>query len=86
VARAHDLAHPAEQSAHPVEDELALDRVALDHLELGLGECGRLVQDLLGDRDLAHVVEHGGELELLTSLEIDAQPVGNLAHEVDDRA
>ena len=65
VAGADDLADARHQAADAVEQQLALDRVRLDQLELLVGELGRLVQDLLGDRDLADVVEQRGELELL---------------------
>ena len=73
VTGAHDLADAREQAADPIEHELTLDRVVLDHLELALGERRRLVEDLLGDRDLADVVEHRGELELLPLVRLDAR-------------
>ena len=51
-----------------------------------VGELGRLVEDLLRDRDLADVVEQGRELELLAARRVDAQLVGHRVDELDDRA
>ena len=85
VARAHDLAHSAEQPANTVEHELTLDRVVLDDLELRSRECGRLVQDFLGNRDLPDVVQHRRELQLLALVGGDPELVCDGIDEVNDR-
>ncbi len=56
VRAADDLADVAHEPADSREHPLALDRVRTNHLPLGLVERARLVDDLLGDRDLADVV------------------------------
>ena len=85
VARAHDLADPPEESANTVEHELPLDRVVLDDLELRGRECGRLVQDFLGNRDLPDVVQHRRELQLLALVGGDPELVGDGIDQVNDR-
>ena len=55
---AHDRAHAREELDRS-EDLLADDRVALHDLALGVVERALLVEDRLGDRDLADVVEDG---------------------------
>ena len=68
---------------HPVGDRVdaeALEhaeadlRVALEHEPLGLGERAGLAQDLLGDRELAEVVQAAGEACQLDLLAIDPEP------------
>ena len=44
-----------------LEDDLADARVLDDGPPLGRGQRRRLVEDLLGDGDLADVVEQGGD-------------------------
>ena len=86
VARADHLADPTQEASNPIEHELPLDRVRLHDLELRVGEGRRLVQDLLGNGDLADVVEQRGELDLLAVLLPDPELVGHRVHQVDDRA
>ena len=54
---ADDHADITHEAADAVEHPLALDRVCLDDPELVLGELAGLVDDLLGHRDLADVVQ-----------------------------
>ena len=60
----------AEALEHPVADL----RVALEHHPLRLGERARLAQDLLRDRELAEVVQAGGEAGQLDLLVGEAEP------------
>ena len=66
-----------------IENELALDRVALDDLELTLSQRRRLVQDLLGDGDFSDVVQHGCELEFPAIPLGDPQLVGHGIHQLE---
>ena len=50
-----------EQAAGLVEDDLADPRMLPDEVPLSRGERARLLQDLLGHRDLADVVEEGSD-------------------------
>jgi hypothetical protein len=75
VTRAHDDAHATEQAADLGQHAVALDRVGLDDGELLLRQRTALVDDLVVDRDLAHVVQQGGELELDPVLALDAELV-----------
>ena len=68
VVRADDQTDVAHEAADAVEHLLALDRVGLDQLPLVRVELAGLVDDLLGDRDLAHVVQQGCELEVAALL------------------
>jgi hypothetical protein len=54
---AHDQADVVHEAADGIEHLLALDGVRLDDLPLAVIELVRLVDDLLGDRDLADVVQ-----------------------------
>ncbi len=64
VAGADDLADLAEQAADAVQEPLALDRVALDDLELLGRERAGLVDDLVRDSELADVVQQRRELRV----------------------
>ena len=57
-----------EDAADPLQHPLALDRVLAHHLPLGVVERAFLVDDLVGDGDLADVVEEGGELDVAALL------------------
>ena len=69
----------AEALEHPEADL----RMALEHHPLGIGERARLAQDLLGDGELAEVVQARGEPGQLDQLGVGAQlerdPRGELA-------
>src|SRR2546430_369691 len=45
------------------QDAGAENRVLLDDIELGTGQRARLAQDIVGDPDLADVVQEGAEAE-----------------------
>ena len=49
-----------------------------------VGQCGRLVQDFLGNRDLPDVVQHRRELQLLALVGGDPELVGDGIDQVDD--
>ena len=66
------------------EDGLAADGVLLDQRELLVGQLARLVQDALGDGDLADVVEDRGQLEVAELLLAEAHLGGDLQREVGD--
>ena len=57
------VAHPARLDSHVggLDDVVAEQRVALHLLVLGVGELGRLVEDRVGDPDLADVVQQAGQ-------------------------
>jgi len=82
VAGANDLAHAAKQSSDAVEHVLAFDGVGFHQRKLFVTELGGLVENLLGDRNLAYVMEHRGELELLPSLGLHTQLIGDGIDEV----
>jgi len=86
VARPDYLPDPTQQPTDAVEHELALDRVRLHDLELARGEGRRLVEDLLRDRDLADVMEHRGELELLAPRRVELELVRDCVDELNDGA
>ena len=83
VAGAHDAGHAGELGGG-ADDALADDRVLAHVLPLVLGELARGVQDRVGDRDLADVVQRGGaaDLEQLGVVEAELAPDG--ADEVGD--
>ena len=58
----------AEALEHPEADL----RVALEHEALGLCQRRRLAEDLLGDRELAEVVQRAGEPDQLDQLRVGA--------------
>ena len=68
VVGADDDADLAHEAADALEHLLALDGVGLDDRPLVGVELAGLVDDLLGDRDLADVVEERGELEVAPAL------------------
>jgi len=86
VAGANYLSNPAEHASDPVEHVLALDRVGLDDLELVVAEPCGLVENLLGYRDLADVVQHGRELQLLPGFGLDSHLVGDGIDQLHHRA
>ena len=51
-----------------LEDDLPDARMLADRLPLVVGEGGRLVQDLLGDRDLSEVVQERSDSDALDLL------------------
>jgi len=63
VVRAHDGLGLAEE-VDVAQDLHADDRVALHQRPLGLGQRVRLVEDRVGDGDLADVVQQEAELDL----------------------
>ena len=70
----------AEALEHPVADL----RVALEHEPLRLRERAGLAQDLLGDRELAEVVEARREASELDVLLAEAEPDGDPRRELGD--
>ena len=78
---------------HPVGDRVdaeALEhaeadlRMALEHEPLGVRERAGLAQDLLGDRQLAEVVQACGQSRQLDLLVVEAEPRGEPRREVGD--
>ena len=72
VVRAHDQAYVAHEAADAVEHSLPLDRVGLDDGPLGRIELAGLVDDLLGDGDLADVVQERAELQVAALGRVEA--------------
>ena len=64
MVRADDHPDIAHEAADALEHALALDRVPPDDRPLVLVERSRLVDDLVGNRDLADVVQQRRELEV----------------------
>ena len=62
MARAHDPADLAQETAHLVQHPLAFDRVTVDHRPLLSRQGSRLVDDLVRHAHLADVVQKRGEL------------------------
>ena len=83
MVAAHDLPHLAHEAAHPPQHPLALDRVGLDDLPLARVELARLVDDLLGDRDLADVVQQRGKFHVSPSLQVEPESLGDVEREPD---
>ena len=73
-----------EHAADALEHLLAVDRMALDELELLVGELARLVDDLVGHADLADVVQQRGELEVAPVARVEAEGVADRERERDD--
>ena len=83
VARADDRHDPGE-SLDRGEDPLADDRVSPHQLPLLVVERRGLVEDRLGDPDLADVVEQRSELDRLEEVVAEAEPARHLDGEVRD--
>ena len=64
VVGAHDQPDVVHEAPDPVEHLLALEGVGLDQLPLVGVELAGLVDDRLGDRDLADVVQERAEFEV----------------------
>ena len=83
VRGAHDPRH-GPQGRRGVEDPLAQDRVLVHELPLGRVEIGGLLQDGVGDADLADVVQLGRAGDLVDLLAVHAEPPrdgdGELSH------
>src|SRR2546430_636166 len=63
------------QALERLADPLADDRVLVHHHPLLVGEPARLVEDLVGDADLADVVQHAALAERLLGVLVEpAQP------------
>src|SRR6185312_167560 len=84
VAGAHDGPHPAEQAAHLLEHALALDRVRVDDRPLLDRQLAGLVDDLLGDPDLADVVEERDELDVSALPRLEPELVRDGDCQLDD--
>ena len=86
VRRAHDRRHALERG-RGLQDALADDRVAAHELPLGVVQRARLVEDRVGDGDLAHVVQLRRLAQVLELLGRQAEPLadreGELRHAVD---
>jgi hypothetical protein len=76
----------AGEELHRREDLLPDDRVALHHRALVGGERARLVEDRLGHRDLADVVEDRGEPQVAQLLLAEPEPPADGLGLVGDRA
>ena len=76
MARAHERGDRA-QRRRGGDDALADDRVAADELPLGVVERGGLVEDRVGDRDLADVVQRGGVADVVDLLLVEPQAAGD---------
>ena len=86
MAGADETPDIAEQAPDAIQHALALDRVRIDDRPLLRGQCGRLVDDLRGDPDLAHVVQEGRELGAPPLARRQAEAVGHREREQDDLA
>ncbi len=86
VRGADDLADFGKRAAHPVEHRLALDRVAMHDLPLGVVERAGLVDDLLRHRDLADVVKKRRELDVAALVRVEAELVGDGERKLDHAA
>ncbi len=84
VRRAHDDADVAQQAADLVEHPLALDRVRAHQRPLRVVQRPRLVDDRVGDDDLADVVQQRAQLGRLAHVLVDAEPLRDLHREPDD--
>ena len=84
VRGAHDEPDAAEQPADAVEHPLALDRVGLHQRPLLVVQLAGLVDDRVGDVDLADVVQQRAELGLAPHVLADAELLGDAHREVDD--
>ena len=86
VGRAHDRGDALERR-RGLQDALADDRVAAHELPLGVVERAGLVEDRVGDGDLAHVVQLRRLAQVLELLGQQAEPLadrdGELRHAVD---
>ena len=71
---------------HPSEHLFALRRVRLDQGALLRCQRSRLVDQLLGDADLADVVEQRDELRVPTAPGVDPELLRHGEHEIDDVA
>ena len=69
------VAHPARLELHVggLDDVVAQQRVALHVLVLVVGELGGLVEDRVGDADLAHVVQQPGQAQAREPPGLEAQ-------------
>ena len=74
----------AEHAADALEHLLPVDRMALDDRELLVGELAGLVDDLVGDADLADVVQQRGELEVAPVARVEPEGVADGQGERDD--
>ena len=74
VARADEPGDAARSAGAAREDALADQRVLAHQLPLRVVERPGLVEDLVGDRDLADVVQLGGAREHVELLGVEAEP------------
>ena len=81
---ADDDADAREQAADLLQHPLALDRVGLHDRPLVVVERAGLVDDLVGHRDLADVVQQRAHLGLAPHVLADAELVGDLDRQLDD--
>src|SRR5204863_4834589 len=86
VTRADDRPDVTEQPTDAREQPLTLDRVHLDQLAFLGAEGAGLVDDLVRDPDLAHVVEQRGELRRAAFAGTHTQLVGYGKRQFDDIA
>jgi hypothetical protein len=77
VARADDHADLGEQAADARQQLLALDRVRLDDRALLGRELPGLVDDRVGDADLADVVQDRRQLRVAAIVRAQLQVLGN---------
>ena len=86
MGRAHDQADVTEQAAHVLEHLLADDVWVSITARSSLGERSGLVDDLVGDRDLADVVEQRRELEPAQLVLVESHRRSDRHHELHDVA
>ena len=73
-----------QRPADAVEQPLPRDRVIAHDVPLGLVQRAGLVEDVVGRRELADVVQQGAELHQPALLAVDVQLVGDDERELDD--
>src|SRR6186997_1329094 len=83
VARANDARHAAERRGC-AQDALADDGVLADEPPFALVERAGFVEDLVGNRELAEVVELSGALELLELVPAEAERGADVERERSD--
>ena len=83
---AHDHPDLAQHAADAVEHPLALDRVRLHQRPLVVVQRAGLVDDRVGDHDLADVVQQRRQLDVVALALVEPQLVGDLQRQRDDAA
>src|SRR6266487_354457 len=76
VVLAHDQRYPAQPSRKPNQPS-ALDRMAAQDRPVPVGERAALEQNLIGDDDLADIVQPTGQLAAATQIRAEPEMVGD---------